>query len=369
MLTNEKNNHKTLALITSSSTETEALCEQLRMLLAGYAEVESFLIDEDSSSAPELRAVDAGGAFLGTGDAGLLRADLILFSSPFTAVKAACLAPLNCPSLIAARSLNTKRLDALFHLPDRTEIVLSGSSQEAAEYLLRLLTEIGIDFLHFVPYWPDTVYEGRSPIAVTAGDTILVPSCVKRVVDLGPYLIDVTTTVDILRRLNLPEAEFQLAASRCMKPYIRLSRRLSFGTASAESRASILSALPRSTAAVDSAPASHPQAVPGKPAYRNIYGIDFSKIDETLYRRGSQEEFIAILSILSDVTSTGNHATRDGIAKLISRTGRTLTVDQIRRRCDTLQQEGLLTKSRGRGGMRLTLKGKEYISHKLFERE
>jgi len=72
-----------------------------------------------------------------------------------------------------------------------------------ARETIKLLQELGIDYINYIPYYQGAQYEGAE-IAITPGGRLLIPAGIKKVIDLKVKLIDVSTIIEILTNLNLP---------------------------------------------------------------------------------------------------------------------------------------------------------------------
>lgn len=203
----EMEKQKTVALITGSITTKVELCKQLRTLLDGYAKVEGYAVDDGISQ--------------------VIQADLIVLSSFLLVEETKSLIHPSCPVIIANRSLNFQHLEELFHIPKDAEVIVANDERETTEDFLRLLREIGINYLDFVPYWPGMKYTGNAKIAVVAGDTNVVPDSVEEIVNMGPRVIDITTVVQILSIFGRLDSNARLIASRYVETIVRLNKRLS----------------------------------------------------------------------------------------------------------------------------------------------
>lgn len=211
---------KTVALITGSVSTKAELCRQLKMLLDGYIKVKGYAIDEGISS--------------------VIKADLIVLSSALLVDDVQGLIDPVCPVIIANRSLNFEHLEELFRIPRNAEVILANDEQATTEDFLRLLQEIGIDYLRFVPYWPGLDYEGNAKIAIVAGESNVVPDSVEEIINMGPRVIDITTVIEILSIFGRLDANSRLITSRYVETIIRLNKRLSDMAAETDSANSYL---------------------------------------------------------------------------------------------------------------------------------
>lgn len=208
-----KRQEKTLALVTQSESTKNELCNQLSFLLEGYMTVVGY-------------ALEAG---IETN----ITADLIVLSSDLMAEPAKGLLDESCPVIIANRSLNLEKLDLLFQIPRGTEVIVVNDDWVNSLEVIKLLKEIGIDDLNYVPYAPGHPLTSRSNYAITPGEVTLVPVHIGNVIDIGPRVIDLTTIIQILSLLGLLDEKSRLISTRYLETIIRLNKRLNDSIAEA----------------------------------------------------------------------------------------------------------------------------------------
>lgn len=174
---------KSIIVISKGRNTLRAFCGQMHRLFGRAAKVTGYC-EED------LLPNDLSG-------------DLILVSSQQVYQRVKGQLPAACPLVIARRSINYHEVGKLFNIPAGTDVLLVNDMASSAEQTVAQLLTLGIDHIHYQPYSPDAPRYPRLPIAITPGERELVPDCVERVVDIGVRLIDVSTLVEILIRLDL----------------------------------------------------------------------------------------------------------------------------------------------------------------------
>lgn len=199
-------NKKVLALITFSESTKKELCNQLSSLLEDYMDVIGYATE--------------------TGVYSKVNADLVIISSSMMEDMAKELVDEKCPVIIANRSLNLEKLDKLFHISKDTEVVVVNDEMENSIEIIKLLEEIGINYLKYVPYAPGYQLLSKSNIAITPGETGLVPSHINTIIDIGPRVIDLTTIIEILSHLNLLYEQSRRISYRYLEAIIKLNKRL-----------------------------------------------------------------------------------------------------------------------------------------------
>jgi len=199
-------NEKILALVTESEATKNDLCGQLSSLLDGYMKVFGYATE----SGIESKVI----------------ADLVVFSSKQMFDLAKDIAHENSPIIIANRSLNLKNIDQLFLIPKGSQVLVVNDIFENAEEVISLLRDIGLDHLNYEPYAPGTAYDTHIKYAVTPGEVALIPKGISHIIDLGSRIIDITTIIEILGRLNLLDEKAHFITAKYVETIVRLNKQL-----------------------------------------------------------------------------------------------------------------------------------------------
>lgn len=201
-----KHKVKKISLIAGTESTKLALLTQLELLLGQYVEIESYAID--------------------TGIEGVIKSDLVIISTKLILYECVDYIHKDCPIVIARRSLNISNIDKVFSIPDDSTILLVNDAIETSLETIELLKGLGINHLNYIPYYPGHKTDTSFDIAITPGESRLVPSFVKEIIDLGPRLIDLTTIVEILEKLNLLDENAHFVSAKYLERIISLSKQL-----------------------------------------------------------------------------------------------------------------------------------------------
>ncbi|KYO64334.1 Arginine utilization regulatory protein RocR [Thermovenabulum gondwanense] len=128
--------------------------------------------------------------------------------------------------MLAKRSINYKYLDLILQLSSDLPVLLVNDTKITAEETVFQIKELGINHINFIPYYPGAKEFPEAEIAVTPGETKYVPNYIKKVVDIGCRLIDLTTMVDILRELDLMEDRASYLSARYIRELVELNKNL-----------------------------------------------------------------------------------------------------------------------------------------------
>jgi hypothetical protein len=92
----------------------------------------------------------------------------------------------------------------------------------------------------------------------------------------------------------------------------------------------------------------------------------FDNIAEKLSTKGALSEFLFIMRTLYEYNRLGKSIGRKKISALTQNFDYFMTEEQIRKRTDILMDLDLLVKTRGRTGMLLSMRGKNYIEEQIY---
>lgn len=126
--------------------------------------------------------------------------------------------------VIARRSVNYHEVARLFSIPAGSEALLVNDMASSARAVIAMLRTLGVDHINYFPYYPGCGDYPQLPLAVTPGEGHLVPDCVREVVDIKTRVIDITTIVDVLTRLDLMDAYGDMLSARHVRDILSLFR-------------------------------------------------------------------------------------------------------------------------------------------------
>lgn len=197
---------KTVTLFTGTESTRVELKSQLEAVLQDVVHVDSYATDNGIEE-----RVSSDLVVLSTE---LIREETMPWINP------------GCPCLIARRTLDMSRLDELFTIQGGQRLLLVNDTKETTEESVELIQNLGLDHFELIPYYPGCAVTKGPELAITLGEPDLVPEFVTRIIDIGPRVIDLTTVVEILERLDLLDEKANLVSARYMETIIRLQREL-----------------------------------------------------------------------------------------------------------------------------------------------
>lgn len=198
--------NKKITLLTGTESTRSELLNQLQSLLQGYVDIESFASD--------------------SGLKGIIKSDLIVISSKLILDEIIPYIDKSCPIVLARRALNISNIDKLFPIPEGTKALLVNDTPETTLEVIGLLKELGIDHIEFIPYYPNCKFDKNTSIAITPGEASIVPDSVEKIIDIGPRIIDLTTIVEILEKLNILDEKAHFVSAKYMETIVGLGKQL-----------------------------------------------------------------------------------------------------------------------------------------------
>lgn len=200
---------KSLVLVAGSEQTRNALVNQLKEYISDLVSIKSYAIDEGI-------------------DDSLNMGQLILSSRiVYEELQEKDLLSEEADPIIARRTINYERIDQIFFLPDGEDVIFVNDVKETAVEGIKSLKRLGIDFLNFIPFYPERKEMDRFPeVAITPGEVDKVPEDVSIVYDIGPRLMDFTTIVEIMNQLGILEYRAVKFSESYLKKIIAMARKL-----------------------------------------------------------------------------------------------------------------------------------------------
>ncbi|MBM7661886.1 transcriptional regulator with PAS, ATPase and Fis domain [Bacillus mesophilus] len=197
---------KKLVLLAGSKETRRALTEQLNDILGDFIEIESFSSEEGLPS--------------------LLENELVIYSSYLIENEVQHIIGDGCEIIISRRTINYRYIDQLLALPYGTHVLYVNDVPETVSESITTLMNLGIDHIVYHPYYIGKKDAPPLEIAVSPGEMELVPRSISKVINIGVRLIDITTIMTVLGKLQLPTELGWAVSDKYTKRIIDLSRKL-----------------------------------------------------------------------------------------------------------------------------------------------
>lgn len=121
------------------------------------------------------------------------------------------------------RTFKKGSLDPLMALPEHTQVMLVNNASTSASDTISLLYEMGYMHIDFVPVFPGMKNIPQLKTAVTPAQVQFVPSHVEQVIDVGWRVIDISTLMSIITKLQIQSTYFDRKLKNYMQEIIPIS--------------------------------------------------------------------------------------------------------------------------------------------------
>lgn len=139
-----------------------------------------------------------------------ISADLVLLTARRMASEINRVVDPHTPVLQAARTVLREDWQSLMALPARMRVLVVHENEASAHLLVTMLSQLGANHLHLVPWAPDQEGQPDVDLALTFGQVHLVPPWISRVLDMGTRPMDPVTILDVMTTLGLHSEQSSL---------------------------------------------------------------------------------------------------------------------------------------------------------------
>lgn len=152
-----------------------------------------------------------------------LDCDLLIFSSE--EVKSECedIINENTKYIVSKRVIKHECIDEILSIPRGTEVLLVNDSQGSCEEVIRQLKSQGLNHINYCEYYPGIKTYKNLDIAITPGESHLVPKEISKIIDIKSRRLDVFTLLEILMKLNCTDQYGSIISSYFYRDMINVS--------------------------------------------------------------------------------------------------------------------------------------------------
>ena len=148
---------------------------------------------------------------------------LVVISSPSLESMVESYLPPRSKMIIAKRMFSYQNLRGMLEIPKGIKVLLVSDTPETAHDNIELIRASGLDF-ELYPYYPGADYPKDIEIAVTPGEAEHVPPHIRKVVDIGFRVIDLSTWLAIYTHFD--NDNFQKVTMRIMQSLVYITKEL-----------------------------------------------------------------------------------------------------------------------------------------------
>ena len=195
---------KSLAVVAMGENTAHACTQQLQQIMGNNVNISQYFLRENPPKN--------------------FQADVVLFASEEAYSRGKSICSPQAEVLIARRSINYHEVKKLLTIPSGTDVLLVNDLMTSTNTTIALLQTLGIDHINYHPCCPEMNQYPQLKIAVTPGETQLVPDFVETVIDIKTRLIDITTIVEVLLKLDLISVYAEFLSANYVRDIITLSK-------------------------------------------------------------------------------------------------------------------------------------------------
>ena len=123
-----------------------------------------------------------------------------------------------------------QRLDEVFGLPEGSEVYVLNDFKSSAYDAVRLFETLGLNQFRYIPFYPGAKDDGVARPLITFGEyddqCHYLPRCIEKIIDVGIRTIDISTIVEIMLRLGLPDEKMHQVTAKYVKDLIVRTREI-----------------------------------------------------------------------------------------------------------------------------------------------
>jgi transcriptional regulator with PAS, ATPase and Fis domain len=210
---------KTITLVAGGENTRRQIEAQLEEYLEGEVAIAGFSLEAGFAAPLAAWAPEEEGILLLTSS--LVRDELL----------ASRLLDPGLPLIVAGRTVNPEHLDLVVELPPGTRVLFVNDEEETARDCVDALRALGLDYLDYQPWYPGCPPPAAGiDLAITPGETGLVPPGPTRIIDLGARVLDFATLAALLGRLGLMERRIGHFSRTYLTKIIQVAQRLARST-------------------------------------------------------------------------------------------------------------------------------------------
>ncbi|MGL4797571.1 MAG: sigma-54 interaction domain-containing protein, partial [Paraclostridium sp.] len=142
-----------------------------------------------------------------------IEADLIIFSSKDVADIVIKNKYIKSKYIVVKRVIQHGSIDQLLTLEKGTEVLLVNDTKETCETVIKQLIGHGVCDLKYNMYYPGVEEYKSTKIAITPGETELVPIDISKIIDIGPREMDIVSIMEVVMKLDCIEEYGELLSS------------------------------------------------------------------------------------------------------------------------------------------------------------
>ena len=127
--------------------------------------------------------------------------------------------------VVLKRVIRHECIDEILKIERGKEVLLVNDTEESCKEVIDQLKNQGVDHIKYYPYYPGIKEYKNLNIAITPGETHLVPREIKNIIDINSRKMDITSLIEVLNKLEFIDTYSDIVSSCFYRDMINMSKK------------------------------------------------------------------------------------------------------------------------------------------------
>ena len=127
--------------------------------------------------------------------------------------------------IVLKRVIRHECIDEILKIERGKEVLLVNDTEESCKEVIDQLKNQGVDHIKYYPYYPGIKEYKNLNIAITPGETHLVPREIKNIIDINSRKMDITSLIEVLNKLEFIDTYSDIVSSCFYRDMINMSKK------------------------------------------------------------------------------------------------------------------------------------------------
>ena len=127
--------------------------------------------------------------------------------------------------IVLKRVIRHECIDEILKIERGKEVLLVNDTEESCKEVIDQLKNQGVDHIKYYPYYPGIKEYKNLNIAITPGETHLVPREIKNIIDINSRKMDITSLIEVLNKLECIDTYSDIVSSCFYRDMINMSKK------------------------------------------------------------------------------------------------------------------------------------------------
>ena len=127
--------------------------------------------------------------------------------------------------VVLKRVIRHECIDEILKIERGKEVLLVNDTEESCKEVIDQLKNQGVDHIKYYPYYPGIKEYKNLNIAITPGETHLVPREIKNIIDINSRKMDITSLIEVLNKLECIDTYSDIVSSCFYRDMINMSKK------------------------------------------------------------------------------------------------------------------------------------------------